>query len=104
MSPVALQTTVAAVLRAPKDLVLEDRVLYRPPSGSCQLRVVTTGLCGSDRMFFPPLLFTTPPHLLSAQSITTNMVGMAILQFGRLSCWATKPPASSPMLAQTLPT
>lgn len=52
MSPVALETTTAAVLRAPKDLVLEDRVLYRPPAGSCQLRVVTTGLCGSDLHYY----------------------------------------------------
>lgn len=51
MSPIALEKTTAAVLRGPKDLAIEERTLYRPPPGSCQLKVVATGLCGSDCMF-----------------------------------------------------
>lgn len=50
MSPIALEKTTAAVLRGPKDLAVEERTLYRPPPGSCQLKVVATGLCGSDCM------------------------------------------------------
>ncbi|KAK2461261.1 hypothetical protein APHAL10511_006788 [Amanita phalloides] len=52
MSPIALEKTTAAVLRGPKDLAIEERTLYRPPPGSCQLKVVATGLCGSDLHYF----------------------------------------------------
>ena len=54
MSPIALEKTSAAVLRGPKDLAIEERTLYRPPPGSCQLKVVATGLCGSDCMSLMP--------------------------------------------------
>ncbi len=53
MSPIALEKTTAAVLRGPKDLTIEERPLHRPTPGSCQLKVVATGLCGSDRMSNP---------------------------------------------------
>ncbi|KAF8695233.1 hypothetical protein AX14_001852 [Amanita brunnescens Koide BX004] len=52
MSPIALEKTTAAVLRGPKDLAIEERTLYRPPPGSCQLKVVATGLCGSDLHYY----------------------------------------------------
>ena len=64
MSPIALEKTTAVVLRGPKDLAVEERTLYRPPPGSCQLKVVATGLCGSDCMslyFFMLSLFSSTP-------------------------------------------
>ncbi|KAF8636933.1 hypothetical protein AX17_003184 [Amanita inopinata Kibby_2008] len=52
MSPVVVQKSLAAVLRGPKDLVIEDRTLHRPPPTSCQVSVVATGLCGSDLHYY----------------------------------------------------
>jgi len=52
MSPIALEKTTAAVLRGPKDLAIEERSLHRPTPGSCQLKVVATGLCGSDLHYY----------------------------------------------------
>jgi len=60
MSPVALHQQHAAVLHAPKDLRIDDRTLWPPQQGQAQVAVVSTGLCGSDRMF--PL---RQPHALS---------------------------------------
>jgi L-iditol 2-dehydrogenase len=53
MSPVALPSTTAAVLVGPRDIRMEDRVLWAPISASnhVQVKVVCTGLCGSDRTF-----------------------------------------------------
>lgn len=48
-----LQTQHAAVLHGPKDLRYEERTLWPPRPNEAQVKVVATGLCGSDR--------TSPP-------------------------------------------
>lgn len=48
MSPVALPTQQAVVLHAPKDLRVEDRVLWPPTHNQAQVAIAATGLCGSD--------------------------------------------------------
>ena len=48
MSP-PLQTQHAAVLYGPKDLRYEERTLWPPRPNEAQVKVVATGLCGSDR-------------------------------------------------------
>jgi len=50
MSPAPLQTQHAAVLYGPKDLRYEERTLWPPRPNEAQVKVVATGLCGSDRM------------------------------------------------------
>ena len=49
MSPTPLQTQHAAVLYGPKDLRYEGRTLWPPRPNEAQVKVVATGLCGSDR-------------------------------------------------------
>ena len=49
MSPVPLQTQHAAVLYGSKDLRYEERTLWPPRPNEAQVKVVATGLCGSDR-------------------------------------------------------
>ena len=64
MSPVALHQQHAAVLHGPKDLRIDDRTLWPPQHGQAQVAVVSTGLCGSDRMLqlrAPPTPLLTPP-------------------------------------------
>jgi len=51
MSPVALPSTTAAILFGPRDIRTEDRVLWPPASDLIQVKVVCTGLCGSDCTF-----------------------------------------------------
>ena len=53
MSPIALHQQHAAVLHCPKDLRIDDRTLWPPQQGQAQVAVVSTGLCGSDRMSTP---------------------------------------------------
>ncbi|KAI0045032.1 GroES-like protein [Auriscalpium vulgare] len=52
MSPVALPTQHAAVLYGPKDLRYDDRTLWPPAHGQCQVAVMSTGLCGSDLHYY----------------------------------------------------
>jgi hypothetical protein len=47
----ALHHQHAAVLHGPKDLRIDDRALWPPQQGQAQVAIVSTGLCGSDRMF-----------------------------------------------------
>jgi L-iditol 2-dehydrogenase len=49
MSTSELPTHTAIVLHGPKDMRIEQRTLFPPRQGECQVRVVSTGLCGSDR-------------------------------------------------------
>jgi len=49
MSPIALPSQHAAVLNGPKDIRIEDRTLWPLPYNHCQVAVMSTGLCGSDR-------------------------------------------------------
>ena len=44
-----LQKQRAAVLYGPKDLRYEERTLWPPRPNEAQVKVVATGLCGSDR-------------------------------------------------------
>lgn len=50
MSPSSFPTHYAAVLHAAKDLRIEERTIWSPKSGQIQVEIVSTGLCGSDRM------------------------------------------------------
>jgi L-iditol 2-dehydrogenase len=52
MSPVALPNTTAAILYGPRDIRVEDRVLWPPASGHVQVKVISTGLCGSDLHYY----------------------------------------------------
>ncbi|KAH9916990.1 GroES-like protein [Epithele typhae] len=52
MSPSALPTHHAAVLRGAKDLVYEERTLWPPQQGQAQVAVMATGLCGSDLHYY----------------------------------------------------
>ena len=52
MSPVALSSTTAAILYAPRDIRVEDRNIWAPPAGHVQVQVLATGLCGSDLHYF----------------------------------------------------
>ncbi|KAF8879652.1 chaperonin 10-like protein [Gymnopilus junonius] len=52
MSPVTLPSTTAAILYGPRDIRVEDRTLWPPSSGHAQVRVVSTGLCGSDLHYY----------------------------------------------------
>lgn len=52
MSPVALPTTTAAVLCGPRNIELEDRPVWPPSAGHVQLKVMSTGLCGSDLHYY----------------------------------------------------
>jgi len=52
MSPSPLQTQHAAVLYGPKDLRYEARTLWPPRSNEAQVKVVATGLCGSDLHYY----------------------------------------------------
>jgi len=48
----ALSTSTAAVLHGPKELRLEQRPIWAPGPGECQLQVKATGLCGSDLHYY----------------------------------------------------
>ncbi|EEB89344.1 hypothetical protein MPER_12569, partial [Moniliophthora perniciosa FA553] len=52
MSPVVLPSQSAAVLYGPRDLRVEPRALFPPHQGECQVKVLSTGLCGSDLHYF----------------------------------------------------
>jgi hypothetical protein len=45
--------STAAVLFGPRDIRIMERRVYTPTPGHVQVEIVSTGLCGSDRM--PPL-------------------------------------------------
>lgn len=49
MSPAA---SSAAVLYGPRDVRVEDRLLWPPAKGHAQVAVVATGLCGSDLHYY----------------------------------------------------
>jgi L-iditol 2-dehydrogenase len=53
MSPIALPSQNAVVLHGPRDLRLEERILWPPQSNQAQVSVVSTGLCGSDCESYP---------------------------------------------------
>ena len=63
MSPIALPIQHAAVLHGAKDLRYEERTLWPPRQDEAQVTVVSTGLCGSDRGFLPPLSIHTCPQI-----------------------------------------
>ncbi|KAF9652750.1 GroES-like protein [Thelephora ganbajun] len=52
MPPTPLQTQHAAVLYGPKDLRYEERTLWPPRPNEAQVKVVATGLCGSDLHYY----------------------------------------------------
>ncbi|KAF7316263.1 PKS-ER domain-containing protein [Mycena indigotica] len=52
MSPVALSSQLAAVLHGKRDLRLEQRTLWPPQHGFAQVKVLATGLCGSDLHYY----------------------------------------------------
>ncbi|THU79591.1 GroES-like protein [Dendrothele bispora CBS 962.96] len=52
MSPIALPQQTAAVLHGAKDLRIEQRPLWPPQQGQCQVQIVSTGLCGSDLHYY----------------------------------------------------
>ncbi|KAJ3754705.1 GroES-like protein [Lentinula raphanica] len=47
-----MSTFTAAVLHGPKDLRLEQRSLWAPEPGQCQVEIKVTGLCGSDLHYY----------------------------------------------------
>ncbi|KAJ3977105.1 GroES-like protein [Lentinula raphanica] len=47
-----MSTSTAAVLHGPKDLRLEQRSLWAPEPGQCQVEIKATGLCGSDLHYY----------------------------------------------------
>ncbi|KAI5120056.1 hypothetical protein M0805_007807 [Coniferiporia weirii] len=52
MSPVALPSQQAIVCYGPKDLRVDDRVLWPPAHNQAQVSIVATGLCGSDLHYY----------------------------------------------------
>ncbi|KAH8105796.1 chaperonin 10-like protein [Phellopilus nigrolimitatus] len=52
MSPMALPSQQSVVCYGPKDLRVEDRVLWPPSHNQAQVAIVTTGLCGSDLHYY----------------------------------------------------
>ncbi|KAF9541428.1 GroES-like protein [Agrocybe pediades] len=52
MSLTSLPSTTAAVLYGPRDIRLQNRPLWPPSSGQVQVKVVATGLCGSDLHYY----------------------------------------------------
>jgi hypothetical protein len=73
-----LLTQHAAVLYGPKDLRYEGRTLWPPRPNEAQVKVVATGLCGSDRT--SPLIRPRPySRVLTyvCQSIIMSMAGTA---------------------------
>ena len=115
MSPVVIPSTTAAVLFGPRDIrIKEDRVLWHPSSDGpdhVQVKVVSTGLCGSDRTFSLSSLYPTmhawtlsstkrtqrfsltSPHL---QCTTLPMEEMAILLCAHRLCSGTRLPGLLP--------
>ena len=49
MSPVAIPTQLAVVCHGPRDLHVEERVVWPPLNNQATVAVASTGLCGSDR-------------------------------------------------------
>jgi hypothetical protein len=45
-----LSHSTAAVLYGPRDIRITDRRICTPTQGQVQVKIVSTGLCGSDRM------------------------------------------------------
>jgi hypothetical protein len=66
MSTSSLPTQTAIVLHGPKDMRLEQRPLFPPRQGECQVRVISTGLCGSDRTYSCPVGTSLGCRLTSA--------------------------------------
>ena len=54
MSPIALPTQNAVVCHGARDMRVEDRVVWPPHQNEAQVRVVATGLCGSDCEYASP--------------------------------------------------
>ena len=54
MSPIALPTQTAVVCHGARDMRVEDRVVWPPHQNEAQVRVVATGLCGSDCEYASP--------------------------------------------------
>lgn len=50
MSPV-ISLSTAAVLHGPRDIRITERRIWQPSQDQVQVQVVSTGLCGSDRMY-----------------------------------------------------
>lgn len=51
MSPATLLShSTAAVLYGARDIRITDRRIYMPTHSQVQVQIVSTGLCGSDRM------------------------------------------------------
>ncbi|KAH8833994.1 GroES-like protein [Flagelloscypha sp. PMI_526] len=50
--PVAVPSYSAAVLHGPKDIHVESRPAFPPPDSHAQVKVVCTGLCGSDLHYY----------------------------------------------------
>lgn len=51
MSPL-VQTNRAAVLHGAADIRLESRTLFKPPRSCALVRILATGLCGSDLHYY----------------------------------------------------
>jgi threonine dehydrogenase-like Zn-dependent dehydrogenase len=51
----SMVVNTAAVLHGAGDLRLQQRTPQSPPPGHAQVRIMSTTLCGSDRMYFQTL-------------------------------------------------
>ena len=57
--PAIISHSTAAVLHGPRDIRITERKIWPPSQGQVQVQIVTTGLCGSDRMsLLSPSLFS----------------------------------------------
>ncbi|KIM46658.1 hypothetical protein M413DRAFT_440260 [Hebeloma cylindrosporum] len=48
----SLPSNIAAILFGPRDVRTEERPIWRPTPGEAQVKVVATGLCGSDLHYY----------------------------------------------------
>ena len=84
MTPMALPNHQAAVLYGPKDLKVDDRILWPPQHGQAQVAIVATGLCGSDCMSSFLLLYLPTPTLAAFPPI---LFSPSLLHSALLSPW-----------------
>ncbi|KLO14417.1 GroES-like protein [Schizopora paradoxa] len=52
MSPVAIPTQLAVVCHGPRDLHVEERVVWPPLNNQATVAIASTGLCGSDLHYY----------------------------------------------------
>ena len=90
-----LDKNTAAVLHGARDLRIEQRTLDAAPApGYARVRIMSTTLCGSDRMGY--LFYKMLANTL--QSTITRTAGMGHLHFVTQCVWDTSRAGSSPPL------